>query len=271
MGLARIKDLTITVRSGFTDATRGAPLAAELMSAAPDVVLAVSPISVAALRPIAGTTPIVFVRVSDPVGLDFVASFAHPGGNITGFTSVEPSISGKWLQLLKQIAPGVMQVGQLIDPGNPSTPVFLSALKDAAPSVGVTLVELPVRDDPSIDRAIAEFAAKPGRGLLIVPSPFSIAHVETIITAVQRAALPAMYWDQSFVPLGGLASYGVDAPDNFRSAAGYIDRILKGAKPADLPVQNPTKFDFVINLKTAKGLGLTWPQSLLSTADQVIE
>jgi len=265
------KNLVMTVRWGASDPTRAAQLAAEIINTAPDVILASNAISLVALRPLAGSIPIVFVQVPDPVGMGFVASFAHPGGTITGFTNYEPSIAGKQLQLLRQIAPRVRQVGVLLDPRDITNILYLPALKEAGPSADVTVAELPVPDDTEIDSVLAAFAAKPGCGLFVLPGPFALNHRERITTAIQLVSLPAMYWDRSFTALGGLASYGIDVADNYRRAAEYVDRILRGAKPADLPVQTPTKYDFVINLKTANTLGLTVSPGLLSIADELIE
>jgi putative ABC transport system substrate-binding protein len=271
LGWHDTKNLAITVKRGATG-TAPTARAAELLNTAPDVILAVAATSVAALRPISGSIPIVFVQVPDPLGQGFVASFAHPGGNITGFTTFEASIAGKWLDLLKQVARNITEVGLLLDSRNiKENAFFFPSTKEAARILAVTLVELSVQDDSEVDRAIAAFADEPGRGLLVPPSSFSLGYRQRIIAAAQRAALPSMYWDRSFTALGGLVSYGTDQPDNFRRAADYIDRILRGAKPADLPVQAPTKYDLIINMKTAKSLGLTVPQSLLVAADQVIE
>ena len=217
------------------------------------------------------TVPIVFVHVPDPVGAGFVDSLARPGGNATGFTQFEYGISGKWLELLKQIAPRVTRAAVLRDPAIPAGIGQFAAIQSVAPSVGVEVSPVNVRDAGEIERAIAAFARSSNGGLIVTASTLAQVHRDLIITLAARHRLPAVYPNRYFVTGGGLISYGPDLVDQYRRAAGYVDRILKGEKPADLPVQAPTKYELVINLKTAKALGLDVPQSLLARADEVIE
>jgi putative ABC transport system substrate-binding protein len=243
----------------------------ELVALAPDVILASASPAVAALQQTTRTVPIVFVAVVDAVGAGFVESLARPGGNITGFTTFEYGISGKWLELLKQIAPGVTRVAILRDPTVASGSGQLGAIQSVAPSLGVELSPLGVRDAGEIERVITAFARLPNGGLIIVAAPSVTVHRDLIVALAARYHLPTVSPFRYFVVNGGLISYGPDLIDQYRRAASYVDRILKGEKPADLPVQAPTKYDLVINLKTAKALGLTVPQSLLARADEVVE
>ena len=245
--------------------------AMELVALAPDVILANSSIAVASLQQVTGTVPIVFAGVADPVGAGYVDSLARPGGNTSGFTIFEYSISGKWLELLREIAPGVTQVAVLRDPSMAAGPAQFAAVQAVAPSLGVELRPVDVRDGNEIERAITTFAQNPNSGLIVTGSPLASSHRDLIIMLAARHRLPAVYFAQYWAAAGGLISYGSDFVDQFRRAAGYVDRILKGEKPADMPVQAPTKYELVINLKTAKALGLTVPQSLLARADEVIE
>jgi len=215
--------------------------------------------------------PIVFPTVVDPVGAGFVDSLARPGGNATGFLLFEYSISGKWLELLKQIAPGVTRVGVLRDPATPTGIGQFGVIQAVAPSLRVEVSPLNVRDAGEIERGVAAFVRSSNGGLILTGGNRAILHRDLIITLAARYKLPAVYADRFFVAAGGLISYGPDRIDQYRQAAGYVDRILKGEKPADLPVQAPTKYETVINLKTAKALGLTVPQSVLARADEVIE
>ena len=243
--------------------------AAELVALAPDVVLATSSPVVGSLQQATRTVPIVFVQVTDPVGAGYVASLARPGGNATGL--FEYSISGKWLELLKQIAPGITRAAVLRDPANPAGTGLFGAIQGAAPSFGVEVSPLGLRDAGEIERGITAFAGGSNGGLIVTPSALAWVQRELIITLATRHRLPAVYALRFFVTGGGLISYGPDPADQYRRAAGYVDRILKGEKPADLPVQAPTKYDLVINLKSAKALGLTVPPQLLARADEVIE
>ena len=245
--------------------------AAELVALAPDVILAQGSSPVASLLQVTSTVPIVFTNVADPVGAGYVDSLARPGGNITGFAPFEYSMSGKWLQLLKEIAPGVTRVAVFRDPSVAAGPGQFAVIQAAAPSLGVELRPFAVRDEGEIERALALFAQSPNSGLIVTGGPQAASHRDLFITLAARHRLPAVYFGRYWAAAGGLISYGSDLLDPFRSAAGYVDRILKGEKPADMPVQAPTKYELVINLKTAKALGLTVSPSLLARADEVIE
>jgi len=245
--------------------------AAELVALAPDVILAVAVSSMVPLQHATRTVPIVFVQVTDAVGVGFVERLSRPGGNATGFSLSEYGFSAKWLELLKQIAPHMTRAGVLRDPSNPSGIGLLAAIQGAAPALNVEVSPLGVRDVGEIERVIATFAQRPNGALILVPTALTVINRQLIINLAARHRLPAIYPYRYFVEAGGLMSYGADEIDQYRLAAGYVDRILKGEKPADLPVQAPTKFELVINLKTAKALGLTVPPSLLATADEVIE
>jgi ABC-type uncharacterized transport system substrate-binding protein len=215
--------------------------------------------------------PIVFTQVADPVAAGFVESLARPGGNATGFTVFEYGISVKWLELLKEIAPGVTRAAVLRDPAIPSGIGQLAAIQGVAPGFGVELRPVDVRDTGEIERAVTAFARSPNGGLIVTASPWTLVHRELIATLAARHRLPAVYALRYFVAVGGMISYGPNSIDPYRRAAGYVDRILKGEKPADLPVQAPTKYELVINLKTARALGLDIPPTLLARADEVIE
>jgi ABC-type uncharacterized transport system substrate-binding protein len=246
--------------------------AAELAELAPDVLVAATgTATVAPLLQATRTVPIVFVSVIDPVGAGFVASLAQPGGNATGFTIYEYSMSGKWLELLKEIAPRVTRAAVLRDPAVASGIGQFGAVQIVAPSLGVDLSPVDVRDAGEIERAVTAFARGSNGGLIVTGSALAIVHRDLIISLANRHRLPAVYSNRHFVTGGGLISYGPDTIDPFRRAAGYVDRILKGEKAAELPVQAPTKYDLVINLKTAKALGLEIPSSVLARADEVIE
>jgi len=246
--------------------------ATELVALAPDVLVAASgTTTVAPLLQATRTVPIVFVVVVDPVGAGFVASLARPGGNATGFTTFEYGMSGKWLELLKQIAPSMTRAAVLRDPAIASGIGQFGAVQAVAPSLGVELSPVDVRDAPEIERAVTSFARSSSGGLIVTPSPLANRHRDLIIMLAARHRLPAVYAWRYYVTDGGLISYGPDSIDQYRRAAGYVDRILKGEKPADLPVQAPTKYELVINLKTARALGLDLPATLLALADEVIE
>jgi putative ABC transport system substrate-binding protein len=253
------------------EAVRSRKYAAELATSAPDVILATASETTAALREATRTLPIVFVGVTDPVGAGYVASLARPGGNATGFTFVEYGIGGKWLELLKEIAPGVTRAAILRDPTLPVGIGLLGAMQSLAPSLGMETTPIDVRDAGEIERAIADFARSPNSGLVVTPSPAAIANRKPIIALAAQHRLPAVYSPSTFIKDGGLISYGPDPIGIYRQAAGYVDRILKGERPADLPVQAPTKYELVINLKTAKTIGLTIPPAVLARADEVIE
>ena len=245
--------------------------AAELVALAPDVILATGTSTVGPLLQATRTVPIVFPVVGDPVGAGFVESLARPGGNATGFMSYEYSLSGKWLELLKQIAPGVTRVAVLRDAAVSIGPVQFGVIQAVAPALRVDINPINMRDAGEIERAIAAFAGSPNGGLILTAGATAQLHSDLIITLAARHKLPAVYPYRHLVPAGGLIAYGADLVDQYRRAASYVDRILKGAKPADLPVQAPTKYELVINLKTAKALGLEIPPMLLARADEVIE
>ena len=246
--------------------------AAELVALAPDVLVAASgTASVAALLQATRSVPIVFVTVIDPVGAGFVASLAQPGGNATGFTIYEYSMSGKWLELLKEIAPGVTRVAVLRDSAVASGLGQFGAIQIVAPALGVQVSPVDIRDAGEIERAVTAFARSGNGGLIVTGAALGIVHRQLIATLAARHRLPAVYSNRAYVPAGGLISYAPDVFDQYRRAAGYVDRILRGEKPADLPVQAATKFELVINLKTAKALGLELPATVLARADEVIE
>jgi putative ABC transport system substrate-binding protein len=245
--------------------------AAELVALAPDVILAHSSTALAPLLQLTRTVPIVFTVVADPVGAGYVESLARPGGNATGFTNFEYGIAGKWLELLKEIFPAVRRVAVLRESAIAVGPAQFGTLQGLAPSLGVELRPVDVRDAGEIERTITAFAQGSNGGLIVTGSPAAGVHRELIISLAARHRLPAIYPGRFFAASGGLISYGPDFVDQFRRAAGYVDRILKGEKPADLPVQAPTRYELVINLKTAKALGLDLPASVLARADEVIE
>jgi putative tryptophan/tyrosine transport system substrate-binding protein len=265
------QNVQIDTRWAAADPERFHRYAAELVALAPNVILASTSPSVTAVQQASRSVPIVFVQVTDPVGQGFVASLARPGGHVTGFSVYEYELAPKWLQLLKEIVPGVRRVAVLRDAAVVAGGGLLGAIQDVAPSFGLEVVSLGVRDADEIERSITVFAERPNGGLIVLASPLSAVHRELIIALAARHHLAAIYGLRLFVAAGGLASYGPDELDQYRRAAGYVDRILKGEKPADLPVQAPTKYTLVINLKTAKALGLTIPETLLATADEVIE
>jgi len=264
-------NLQIDYRWGAGESGRYLIYATELVTRAPDVLLAEGGTVVGALQQVTRDVPIVFFGTTDPVNRGLVASLSRPGGNTTGFTQFEFGISGKWLELLKQVAPGVTRAAVIRDPSQFSGVGELAAIQAIAPSLSVDLSPVDARDVQAIERAITDFARKPNGGLIVTPSGASERHRELIITFANQHRLPAIFAYPYFVRGGGLISYGPDQLEELRLAAGYVDRILKGEKPADLPVQTPTKIELVINLKTAKALGLSIPPSLLASADEVIE
>jgi putative ABC transport system substrate-binding protein len=264
-------NVTIDIRWSADNNADARKYATELIALAPDVILASATPTVAALFQMTRTVPIVFTNVADPVGSGFVDSLARPGGNITGFTIFEYSMGGKWLQLLKEIAPGVTRAAVLRDPTIATGPALFAAIQALAPSLGVELRPVDVRDEGEIERAIALFAQSPNSGLIVTGSPQATSHRDVLIALAARHRLPAVYFQRFWALSGGLISYGPDFLDQFRRAPAYVDRILKGEKPADLPVQAATKYELVINLKTAKALGLEMPPSVLARADEVIE
>ncbi len=245
--------------------------AAELIALAPDVILCIGSATVGSLLQATRTVPIVFVIVPDPVGAGFVDTLARPGGNATGFMSYEYGMSAKWLEMLKEIAPHVTRAAVLRDAAITSGIGQFAAIQSVAPSAGLEVSPINMRDPGEIERGVAAFARSPNGGLILTGSALAVVHRDLIVTLAARHKLPAVYIGRHFVAGGGLLSYGPDFVDQYRRAAGYVDRILKGEKPADLPVQAPTKYELLINLKTAKALGLDVPPTLLARADEVIE
>jgi len=266
------RNVKIDSRWGAGDAKRLRRYAAELVALAPDVILANSSQSVAALIEITRDVPIVFASIADPVGAGFVESVGRPGGNVTGFMNFEYSISGKWLELLKEISPRMTRVAVLRDAAIAAGSGQLGAIQSAATQLGIELRPIGVRDADEIERGLASFASSPTGGIIVTASPLgATVHRDLIIALAARHKLPAISSNRLFVSGGGLISYGPDRAEQNRRAAGYVDRILRGEKPADLPVQAPVKYELIINLKTAKALGLAVPDTLLARADEVIE
>ena len=272
MGWAEGRNVRIEMRAGAGAGNASArKYAAELVAFAPDVILAVGGSTVPPLLEATHTVPIVFTIASDPVGNGLVDSLAEPGGNATGFMSFEYSLSGKWLELLKGVAPSVTRAAVLRDTAIPGGIGQFAVIQALAPPLGLDVSAINVRDVREIERAVETFARFANGGLVVTASPLTVIHRELIVALAGRYKLPTVYWDRTFVSDGGLISYGTDLTDQHRQAAGYVDRIQKGEKPADLPVQAPNKYELVINLKTAKALGLAVPPSLLSRADEIIE
>jgi putative tryptophan/tyrosine transport system substrate-binding protein len=272
LGWADGRNVRIDTRWATTDPDDLRRHAAELAALAPDVLVAATgTVTVVPLLQATRTVPIVFVQVIDPVGAGFVVSLARPGGNATGFTIYEYGMSGKWLEFLKEIAPRMARAAVLRDPAIASGIGQFAAVQAVAPSLGVELSPVDVRDAGEIERAVTAFARSSNGGLIVTASALATRHRDLIIALAARHRLPAVYAYRYMVAAGGLASYGPDSIDQYRRAASYVDRILKGEKPADLPVQSPTKYETVINLKTAKALGLTVPDTVLARADEVIE
>jgi putative ABC transport system substrate-binding protein len=265
------RNVRIDFRWGADDAERIRTYAAELVALAPDVILAAGAVTVGPLQHASRTVPIVFAGVTDPVGAGIVASLARPGGNATGFMNFEYGVSGKWLELLKQIAPRVTRAAVLRDSTLMASMGQFAAIQSVAPSFGVELSPIDTRQSDEIERAVAAFAHGSNGGLIVVTGTSAIVHRDLIIALAARHRLPAVYPFRYYTSAGGLISYGPDAVDEYRRAAEYVSRILKGEKPADLPVQAPTKYELVVNLKTAKALGLDVPTALLTRADEVIE
>jgi ABC-type uncharacterized transport system substrate-binding protein len=265
------RNVRIDIRWGGGDPDRSRRYATDLATLAPDVILASGSAALGQLLQATRAVPIVFTQTADPVGGGFVDSLARPGGNATGFIALEYGFSAKWLELLKQIAPGVTRVAVLRDAAIAAGIGQFGAIQSVAPSFGVELSPVNVRDPGEIERAVTPFAHSSNGGLIVTGSPLAFLHRDLIITLAARHRLPAVYPYRFFVTGGGLISYGPDIVDQYRQAAGYVHRVLKGEKPADLPVQAPTKYELVINLKTAKALGLEVPASVLARADEVIE
>jgi putative ABC transport system substrate-binding protein len=253
------------------DTNRLQALAKELVGLQPDIILVGGGLATRALQRETRTIPIVFAGATDPVARGIVARLDRPGGNITGFALFEAALGGKWLELLSEIAPGLKRAAIMINPDTLPVSVYMPSLEAAARSLKVELIPAPVHNDTEIETAINDLGRKPGGGLVVIPDNFLVVHRAPIISAAARNKIPAVYSDPEYARDGGLLVYGPDFVDIHRRAAPYVDRILRGAKPADLPVQLPTKFEMVVNLKTAKALGLTIPETLLATADEVIQ
>jgi putative ABC transport system substrate-binding protein len=265
------RNVSIDVRWATTDTTEIRQQVRELVALAPDVILAAGDSTVPPLLQATRTVPIIFTVVSDPVGAGYVDSLARPGGNVTGFMNFEYGASGKWLELLKQVAPTVTRVAVLRDLANTATVAQFGAIQAVGPSLRVEVIPVNLRDTGEIEQSVKIFASSPNGGLVVAASGAAVRYRDLIVRLAAEYKLPAVYFERFFVVSGGLISYGAELIDNYRRAAGYVDRILKGEKAADLPVQAPTKFETIINLKTAKSLGLNIPQTLLATADEVIE
>jgi putative tryptophan/tyrosine transport system substrate-binding protein len=271
LGWSDGRNIGIDVRWSANAADRVRSEAVALVASAPDAIVISSNAALAILQQLDKKISTVFVQVSDPVGSGFVSGLSRPDGNVTGFQNFEPAMGGKWLGLLKEAAPKIVRAGVLVHPDTAAHFEFLRAAKAVAPSLGVQVSEISVQDGEQTERGIVAFANGPDGGLIVLPHPGNINNRASLVELTTRLRLPAIYSFRYFAGSGGLMSYGFDQIEQWRGAAGYVDRILRGAKPADLPVQAPTKYELVINMKTAKALGLTIPQSLLATADEVIE
>jgi putative ABC transport system substrate-binding protein len=271
LGWTEGRNVQFDIRWGASDAERTRRYAAELIALAPDLILAAGGVVVAAVQRLNRIVPIVFAQSIDPIGAGTVASLARPGGNVTGFTQFDYSLSGKWPELLKEVAPRVRRAAVLREPANPAGIGQWAVLQAMAPSFGMELSPVAVREPDAIERGLGAFARGPDGGLIVPASAAAAVHRQLIIALAARHRLPAVYPYRYFVAAGGLISYGPDLAGQYRQAAGYVDRILKGEKPADLPVQSPTRYELAINLKTAKALGLAVPPALLARADEVVE
>jgi len=271
LGWIEGRNIRTDYRWGVSDPERSRAAAKELLALLPDVIMPATTQMLTAARQENSLVPVVFVNISDPVGTGFVESLARPGGNITGFTNFEYTMGEKWLQTLKEIAPGVTRTAIIANPKNPNTALYLRAIEPVARSFALQLAVMPVNDAAEIEHTIEAFARESNGGLLVMPDPLTITHRELIVALAARHRLPAGYPYRLFVASGGLLSYGTDRVDLYRRAAAYVDRVLKGTKAGELPIQQPTKFELVINLKTAKALGLAVPSSMLTLADEVIE
>jgi putative tryptophan/tyrosine transport system substrate-binding protein len=276
-GLARLgwivgRNLEIDYRWDMNETEKARLAVAQLLALAPNIIFASGTQALAGARQSTRTVPIVFAAVSEPVGQGFVASLARPGGNITGFTNLEPTVAAKWLELLKEIAPKITRVTVVFNLDTSAfAMLFFRAAEAASQKMGVQIILAPVHDDAGIEASLKAAGREPGGGVIIPPDPFMSARSKLVVDMATRYDVPAIYEFKFFAAEGGLLSYGIDLPDLYSRSASYVDRILRGEKPADLPVQQPTKFQLVINLKTAKTLGLTVPAALLATADEVIE
>lgn len=265
------RNLSITIRWGASDRAKISSYAAELAGLAPDVILGSNTPTVRALKQATGTIPIVFAGLADPVGDGVVANLSKPGGNITGFASFEPEIAGKWIQFLKTVSPGIERVAAFYNPDTAPYALFLPTMERTAPQVGVALVRRPVTDEAEIRVAIGELAGAPPAGLVVMPDVFTTRFEDLIAELAIRSRVPTIGGPDHYARRGCLLAYGSDFNDQFRRSASYVDRILKGEKPGDLPVQNPTKYELMVNLKTANAIGIKIPDQLLAIADEVIE
>lgn len=270
LGWTEGRNLRIDLRGGAGNVAETRKYAKELVALAPDVILASGATPVALLLEATHTVPIVFTIVVDPMGAGFIEKLSRPGGNATGYMMFDYSLSGKWVELLKQVAPGVTQAAVLRDSSSAGVGQF-AVIQAVAPSLGLEVSSINVSDARETDRAVAAFAREPNGGLIVTAGPLTVVHRDLIVTLAARHKLPAIYFDRTPIASGGLMSYGPDLVSQFRQAASYVDRILKGEKPASLPVQAPNKYELVINLKTAKALGISVPPTLLARADEVIE
>jgi ABC-type uncharacterized transport system substrate-binding protein len=271
LGWADGRNLRIEYRWAGGDSDRGKAFATELVRAAPDLIVAVGNPVLVELHRLTSTIPIVFTQVSDPVGSGIVTGFARPGGNITGFSNFEDAMGGKWLGVLKEASPNIRRVAVLFGSDAPANVALVGVTEAVAPSLGIQVIAIDIRDGIEIERAIATFASEPDGGLIVMPHPSFVANRGSIIILAARHRLPAVYPLRFFAAEGGLMSYGPDQIEQWRGTASYVDRILRGEKPGELPVQAPTKFELVINLKTAKALGLNIPPAFPLRADEVIE
>jgi ABC-type uncharacterized transport system substrate-binding protein len=271
LGWVEGRNLNLRYRWAAGDPDRIRDLASEMVGSSPDAILAMTTPALSALRRQTPTIPLVFVNVSDPVDGGFVESIARPGGNITGFTSFEYSIGGKWLALLKEAAPSIERVLVVFNPKNYTSRRLMQTIKDVAPPLGMTPIPAEVQHSSEVEQSINEFAKMPKGGVILLPDPVTAINLIRTIELMLKYRLPALHQSRFFAERGGLMSYGADFPELYRTAASYVDRILKGEKIGELPVQNPTKFEFVLNLKSAKVLGVELPANLLALADAVIE
>jgi putative tryptophan/tyrosine transport system substrate-binding protein len=271
LGWTEGRNIRTDYRWSVGDPGRARAAAKELLDLSTDVIMPATTQMLAAVKEAPGSVPVVFVNISDPVGTGFVDSLARPGGNVTGFTNFEYATGEKWLQTLKELAPDIKRTAVITNPKNPNTALYLRAIEPAAAALRLQLTVSPVSDAAEIERAIETFARMPEGSLLVMPDPLTISNRDLIVALTARHRLPAAYPYRLFAASGGLLSYGIDRVDLYRRAAAYVDRVLKGAKAGDLPIQQPTKFELVINLKTAKALGLSVPLPLIGRADEVIE
>ena len=271
LGWTEGRNIQIDTRWAGADPNKARTFAKELVGITPDVIVPSTNLVTAILQQETSSIPIVFVLVGDPVGSGFVATMARPGGNLTGFSVFEPAIGGKWLEIFKEIAPNISRVGFILHPETPVNVGFLRAAEAAAPSLGAKIIALGVHTAAEIEGAVTEFAADSNSGLIVAPHAVTVGNRDVIIRLVARYRLPAIYGPRHYATSGGLISYGPNPIDPFRQGASYVDRILKGAQPGDLPAQFPTKHELVVNLKTARALGLDVPPTLLARADEVIE